>query len=234
VFGCTELKGEQTHIFGISLELEGQNDYRAADFGVLGVERPGHVDAVEDADSHRLDKVLADSLSVDGPLAVGLVAQHLNHLCLSASVAQLLVGVVPVVARGHAQIHFGLLHSQSEKPANKISVQKVKIRSEDVYLLQWKKCSPGPTVRILRPLWSALFRAGPTSALWNIRSPSWLRKVMLTLTASPAPQPVSRRICCASTNVSAASRALVKKWRAEGKLNIYLMCYLIAGKIWPN
>jgi hypothetical protein len=84
------------------------------------------VDAVEEANGHGLDEVLADALSVDRPLAVGLVAQHLDHLFLGARVTQLLVGVVPVVARGHAQIHFGLLHGQSEKPANKISVQNIK------------------------------------------------------------------------------------------------------------
>lgn len=82
---------------GFSLDFERQHYYGAADFGVLRVQGPSPLDAVEDADCHRLDEVFADALSVNGPLAVGLVAQHLDHLLFGARVAQLLVGVMPVV-----------------------------------------------------------------------------------------------------------------------------------------
>lgn len=77
-------------------------------------------------------------------------------------------------------------------------------------LLQWNICSPGDAVKTLN-VDSLVFKAGATSALWNNLSPSWVRNVILMLTASAAPQPVSLKICWAWTKFSAASNARVRK-----------------------
>uniref|UniRef100_A0A8D8BRG5 (northern house mosquito) hypothetical protein n=1 Tax=Culex pipiens TaxID=7175 RepID=A0A8D8BRG5_CULPI len=79
------------------------------------------------------------------------------------------------------------------------------------YMLACVLYSPGLTVRMFSWDWSR--SAGPISALWNRRSPSCFKKVILTEHPSAAPTPLSRRICCAWTKFSADSRARVIKCR---------------------
>jgi len=83
-----------------------------------------------------------------------------------------------------------------------------------IYLLQCDVFSPGLTVRMLSCDRAASGSAGPTSALWNIRSPSCARNVMFTEKPSAAPHPSFLSVCCACTKFSTPSSARVKKYRA--------------------
>lgn len=83
-----------------------------------------------------------------------------------------------------------------------------------VYLLQCDVFSPGLTVRMLSCDLLVPSLAGPTSALWNIRSPSCARNVMFTEKPSAAPQPSFLSVCCACTKFFTPRSARVKKYRA--------------------